>query len=86
MELRHTISLIKILDDEISELETQIQTYVQDSPIVTIQGIGFKMESMIQAEIGGFSRFSSPDKILAFEGLSPTTYQSGNFISSKETR
>lgn len=37
---------------------------------------------MIQAEIGDFNRFSSPDKILAFAGLSPTTYQSGNFISS----
>jgi len=41
------------------------------------------MAAMIQAEIGDFSRFSSPDKILAFAGLSPTTYQSGNFISSK---
>jgi len=29
------------------------------------------------------NRFSSPDKILAFAGLSPTTCQSGNFISSK---
>ena len=32
---------------------------------------------MILAEIGDFSRFSSPDKILAYAGLSPTTYQSG---------
>ena len=38
---------------------------------------------MIQAEIGDFNRFSSPDKILAFAGLSPTTYQSGNFVSAK---
>ena len=32
---------------------------------------------MIIAEIGDFSRFDSPDKILAFAGLSPSTYQSG---------
>ena len=35
------------------------------------------MDAMIIAEIGDFDRFSSPDKILAYAGLSPSTYQSG---------
>ncbi|EGN44148.1 hypothetical protein HMPREF0990_02122 [Lachnospiraceae bacterium 1_1_57FAA] len=35
------------------------------------------MGAMIIAEIGDFNRFSSPDKILAYAGLSPSTYQSG---------
>ena len=34
-------------------------------------------EFMIIAEIGDFNRFDSPDKILAYAGLSPSTYQSG---------
>ena len=83
MELRQTIKLIQILDSDIAEIEEQIQAQVQDSPITTIPGISFRMAAMIQAEIGDFNRFSSPDKILAFAGLSPTTYQSGNFTSSK---
>lgn len=33
---------------------------------------------MIIAEIGDFSRFDSPDKILAYAGMSPSTYQSGH--------
>ena len=37
---------------------------------------------MILAEIGDFSRFDNPDQILAYAGLSPTTYQSGQFTSS----
>lgn len=37
---------------------------------------------MILAEIGGFSRCDSPDKILAYAGLSPFTYQSGQLESS----
>ena len=37
---------------------------------------------MIIAEIGDFNRFSSPDKILAYAGLSPSTYQSGQLDSS----
>ena len=37
---------------------------------------------MILAEIGDFSNFDSPDKILAYAGLSPSTYQSGKLNSS----
>lgn len=32
---------------------------------------------MILAEGGDFSRFESPNKLLAYAGLSPSTYQSG---------
>lgn len=37
------------------------------------------MAAMILAEVGDFARFSSPDKLLAYAGLSPSTYQSGQF-------
>ena len=35
------------------------------------------MGAMIISEIGDFSRFASPDKILAYSGFSPSIYQSG---------
>ena len=47
------------------------------TPITTIPGIGCRMGAMILAEVGDFSRFESPDKLLAYAGLSPSTYQSG---------
>ena len=37
---------------------------------------------MIIAEIGDFSQFDSPDKILAYAGMSPSTYQSGQLDNS----
>lgn len=37
---------------------------------------------MIVAEIGDFSRFDSPDKLLAYAGMSPSIYQSGKLESS----
>ena len=40
------------------------------------------MGAMILAEIGDFSRFDSPDKILAYAGMSPSTYQSGRLSLS----
>lgn len=53
-----------------------------NSPILTIPGIGYRMGAMIIAEIGDFSRFDSPDRILAYAGVSPSTYQSGQLESS----
>ena len=79
LELQHTIRLIRELDKEIDEIESAIKTIVDDMapPILSIPGMGYRMGAMILAEIGDFSRFDSPDKILAYAGLSPSTYQSG---------
>ncbi len=79
LELRHTIRLIRELDAEIADIEASIQSIMEElhSPITTIPGMGLRMGAMILAEVGDFSRFDSPDKILAFAGLSPSTYQSG---------
>ena len=83
LELRNTIRLIHSLDDEITEIEQEIQSILEQmqSPITTIPGMGFRMGAMILAEIGDFSCFSSPDKILAYAGLSPSTYQSGHLTN-----
>ena len=79
LELKHTIKLIKEFDAEIAEIESAIQTIMEeiDSPITSIPGIGMNMAAVIIAEIGDFDNFDNPDKILAFAGLSPSTYQSG---------
>ena len=79
LELQHTIRLIRELDVEIAEIEEQIQSIMDElhSPITTIPGVGFRMAAMILAEVGDFTRFDSPDKLLAYAGMSPSTYQSG---------
>ncbi|MVB10460.1 IS110 family transposase ISBth13 [Caprobacter fermentans] len=79
LELRHTIRLIRELDEEIDEIEAEIQQIMGElnSPITTIPGIGARMAAVILAEVGDFSRFGSPDNLLAYAGLSPSTYQSG---------
>ena len=84
MELSHTIRLIEEISKEINEIEAAIKQIMDEkaSPILTIPGISYRMGAMILAEIGDFSHFDSPDKILAYAGLSPSTYQSGQLTSS----
>ena len=79
LELRHTIQLIRELDKEIAEAEDAIEENMNSiqSPITTIPGMGFRMGAMILAEVGDFANFDSADKILAYAGLSPSTYESG---------
>lgn len=84
LELKHTIKLIRELDNEIDEVEVLIKNIMDElnSPLLSIPGISYRMGAMILAEIGDFNKFSSPDKILAYAGMSPSTYQSGQLTSS----
>lgn len=80
LELKHTIKHIQELTTEIDEIEAAIKRIMDEeiqSPILTIPGISYRMGAMIIAEIGDFSRFDSAGKILAYAGMSPSTYQSG---------
>jgi len=92
LELKHTIKLIQELTVEIDEIEATIKQIMDEeihSPILTIPGISYRMGAMILAEIGDFSRFDSADQILAYAGMSPSTYQSGqldNCYSHMEKR
>ena len=83
LELKHTIKLIRELDSEIEEIENEIKIIMDEinSPILSIPGISYRMGAMIISEIGDFSQFDSPDKILAYAGMSPSTYQSGQLVN-----
>ena len=83
LELKHTLRLIHELDNEITEIEQEIDVILNsmNSPITTIPGIGKRMAAMILAEIGDFSKYDSPDKILAYAGMSPSIYQSGQLTN-----
>ncbi len=84
MELKHTIQLIEVLSEEIDEVEASIYAIMEqiDTKITTIPGINYRMAAMIIAEVGDFSSFKSADQILAYAGLSPTTYQSGQLSTA----
>ena len=78
LELQHAIDHIRFLDQEIKEIESRIFAFLDTNPpkMLGISGIGPRMAA------GDFKRFSSPDKLLAYAGLSPTTYQSGQLTST----
>lgn len=72
---------------QVKKVESDMESIVDslDSVIMTILGIGAINGGMIQGEIGDITRFSNPSKVLAFAGLDPAVYQSGNF-EARHTR
>jgi len=87
IQITHTIAQIELLDSQLDSIETEMTDIMKynDSVIMTIPGIGYINGGMILGEIGNISRFSCPKKLLAYAGLDPSIYQSGNF-QAKKTR
>ena len=85
IQITQSIAQIKLLDRQIDVVESEIRDIVisLDSVIMTIPGIGPINGGMILGEVGDINRFSKPRKLLAFAGLDPSVYQSGNFIAKK---
>ena len=81
IQITHSIAQIELLDSQLNKIEEEMTDIMKfnDSVIMTIPGIGYINGGMILGEIGNIYRFSSPCKLLAFAGLDPSVYQSGNF-------
>jgi len=85
LELKQTIRQIMSLSGDLEVIEKEIKSLVIQSgtTLTTIPGISYTLAAVIMAEIGDVCRFSSPEKLQAFAGLDPTTYQSGQFSGNK---
>ena len=81
IQIKHSLKQIELLDSQIKDIDIKIKEIMNDlnSVILTIPGISYTLGSIILSEIGNIEKFSSPNKLLAFEGLDPSVKQSGNF-------
>ena len=84
LELQQTIQRIQMLESQIEKIEEKINPLVDllNSPLLTIPGISYRMAAIIIAETNNFRDFDSAAKVLAFAGLEPSVYQSGQLTST----
>ena len=80
-QLKALIEQIAFIEKQVKETETEIAGIMEklESPITTITGIGNVTGAAIIIEIGDISKFDSPRKLVAFDGLDATVTQSGEF-------
>lgn len=84
LQISQSIIQIELYTSQLEEVENTIDDIMNrmDSVIKTIPGIGNLNGAMIIGEIGEIHRFEKPCQLLAYAGLDPAVYQSGNFNAS----
>jgi len=76
---------LALLDAQRQQLEAEITALMDQIPqhITSIPGIGPVTGAVILAEIGDIHRFEAPEKLVAYAGIDPTVYQSGQFTATQ---
>lgn len=81
LELIQTMAMIRLYSHQIETVDqeiSQLMGELDEATIITsITGISNRLGSVILAEISNLNNFKSPDQLLAFAGLEPSVYQSG---------
>lgn len=85
LQIFQSIQQIEMYTEQLAEVESSIREIMDkmDSVIKTIPGVGSLNGAMIIGEIGDISRFEKPCQLLAYAGLDPSVYQSGNFTAAR---
>ncbi len=83
-QMRQLVAQIDFMEDQLADLDEQIVFFYTKFPcnLHTIPGIGYVLAAAILSEIGDISRFSAPEKLVAFAGIDPSIKQSGEFNGS----
>ena len=78
------ISIYNDFNNQIDPIDKQISTIIKElNPrMLSIPGLGEISAASILSEYGDITKFSSPNKMLAFAGLEPSVIQSGTLESN----
>ena len=87
MQIQMTINQIRLFTDQLHQVENQSEEILKEmnSIILSVPGISSNAATAILGIVGDFKQFSSAKKLVAFAGLDPKVYESGNF-KARSTR
>jgi transposase len=77
---------LRLMLAEIDKLQAEIDSLSATIPevklLMTIPGIGAKIAAVLAAEIGDINRFKNYKQLVAYCGIDPRVFQSGNFTAT----
>lgn len=85
VQMNCLLQQLSLLDAQRQQLDAEITALMDQFPqhITSIPGVGPITGAIILAEIGDIQRFATPEKLVAYAGIDPTVYQSGQFTASQ---
>lgn len=84
VQIKSVIEMIWSYQSQIATIETEIKSIIDEyfSFILTVPGVAYTTAAVLIDEIVDVHRFKSFDSLLAFSGMDPIVYQSGNYDAS----
>ena len=84
VEMRCLLQQVDLLQEQVAQIDDALTALMHQIPqhITSIPGIGLVTGAAILAEIGDVSRFDSVEKLVAYAGIDPSVYQTGQFQAS----
>lgn len=81
LQIKQAILQIELYTEQIEEVEKLSKQILDEmnSKLLTIPGMSYNQATVIHGFIGDISRFNKSCQLLAYAGLDPSVYQSGNF-------
>ncbi|MBM3158120.1 MAG: IS110 family transposase [Chloroflexi bacterium] len=86
VKISSLLEQVELLERQVKEIETAITRLMeQESQYLTsIKGIGPVLAATLLAEIGDIHRFSSLENLVAYAGIDPTVFESGEFTGRRQ--
>lgn len=87
LQIKQAILQIELYTEQIEEVENLSKQILDEmeSKLLTIPGMSYNQATVIHGFIGDIHRFNKSCQLLAYAGLDPSIYQSGNF-EARSTR
>ena len=84
-ELRALLDHIVFLEQQVAACEQQIEPLLAtlEQHVTEIPGIGHVLAASLMAEIGDVSRFARFESLVAYTGIDPTVFSSGEFTATE---
>lgn len=85
LEMNCLLQQMDLLLDQVSLLDQSISELMEEIPqfITSIPGVGPVTGAAILSEIGDVQRFESSEQLVAYAGIDPSVYETGQFKASQ---
>lgn len=80
------LAQIRLLEAQVAEVDAAVTKLLEpiDQYLTTIPGVGHVLAATIRAEVGVIDRFPSCRALVAYAGLDPSVFASGQFLGKRQ--
>jgi transposase len=86
VKISSLLEQVELFERQVKEVEIAITRLMEQEPqhLTTIKGVGPVLAATLMAEIGDIHRFGSLESLVAYAGIDPSVFESGEFTGRRQ--